>query len=226
MPYITTIVSLIPVLIGLKEYNNLLWFYAMTGFVFNLLIAVILSKLFGLDILHINPRHLLATKQLLANLFIATEFVFLFTYYRRNITSTYRIPVYLSLFTLIYFLIRTAFLSGLHLTSVVNNFMVFTPSFTTPISVSYIVCCLFGYLSLIKEGKIVYLEKSSFFWFNTSVFIYSSGTVLLFLFIPLLKEINPVIIGKLWWINDTIDIISSLLLSIALFIKKTEVADK
>lgn len=63
-----------------------------------------------------------------------------------------------------------------------QNFLQFNSLGITVFCIFYILYAILGFLNLINEQKIIFLEKSRFFWVNVAWLIYSSGVSFIFLF--------------------------------------------
>lgn len=83
---------------------------------------------------------------------------------------------------------------------------------------TYILYSILGFYAILKEQKIIYLERSWFFWLNVAIIIYASGAFLLFLFKSDLVRINEKFYLKLW--NNIfliLNTVKNLLLAVALY---------
>lgn len=188
-----------PLIAGFKRRFSILWFYALTC------LSLDLATTFLRRVL--DMKHYFA-----ANLFALVEFLIISFFYRkkifRNDAVFYTIVVTLGSF----FIINTYPVA-------LTDFNTFGSSF---FSFSYIVYGIVGLYVLLKEQKVLFLEKSSFFWVNVAFIIYASGNFLLFLFRYYLQE-NDVQLYRLLWSTFflALNILKNVFLAIALS-KKTE----
>jgi hypothetical protein len=183
----------------MKKRNSLLWFYAITGLLFDILISLIVNN------------HLYKT--IFADLFYLAEFLFISQYYRQNSGGTINkyfkyIVVSIPLLFIGYNLIKTDFqhLSlGFSLSAAVFFYLV------------YIVYSIYGFYTIVKEQKIIFIEKSSFFWANVAFLIYGSGMFILILFYDFLEVTDLALLNHLWQpITCSINILEYLVLTLAL----------
>lgn len=54
-------------------------------------------------------------------------------------------------------------------------------------STALIICCLVYFFTIFREEKVIYIEKTSSFWFNSALLIYFSGSLFTFLTYDLIK---------------------------------------
>lgn len=195
---ISILSPLFPLIAGFRRRFTLLWLYVLTGFSFDLLITLIRRVL--------HWPHYLA-----ANLFVLAEFLLVSFIYKDKI---FKKPALFYSFTglLSLFFIATTYEKA------VADFNTFGSSF---FSFSYIIYGIAGLYTLLQEQKVVFLEKSSFFWVNVAFIIYASGNFLLFLFRYYLQE-NDLELYKLLWSTFflSLNVVKNILLGIALS-KKT-----
>jgi len=178
-----------------RKHFPLLWFYPLTGFAFDILVSIF--KRIGSG-----------GNGWVSNLFVLTEFLILSFIYRKRVFPNDRV-FFLFTGALVLFFISTTFNTSL------VRFNLFGASF---FSFSYIVYGLLGFRSILKEKDIMALERYWFFWLNTAVLTYASGTFLLFLFRDYLWSVNEVFYKQLW--NSlflSLNIIKNLLLAVALY---------
>ncbi|HVX00385.1 MAG TPA: hypothetical protein VHA52_08130 [Candidatus Babeliaceae bacterium] len=172
--------SLVPTIVGIwKRHFNLLWYYTATGFLFDILNSYLKR------VAHINNG-------LTANLFILVEF-FLFSFiYRRKVFKNN-----------IFFILFIAVLPVLFLYDTLkgmNNIadVPFNMLWGSYFLIIYIFYGVLGFYTILKEQKVIILGRSSFFWLNVAILIYSSGAFLLFLFKPYLVKSNIDGYMQLW----------------------------
>lgn len=212
-PYIllSSLTPLVAILTGIV-YNkrSLFWYYAITDFCFDIAIIVVKHVL-----ILSHPKEVLA---ILSHLFFTAEFVFFLLAYRRRVFSTDR--MFLAVFTglLAGYIFYISILHSILTIDLDGPAMFF--------SVPYIILSLLGFYSITRQptGQTLLLERSSFFWFNTAVLLYASGSVLLFLFYRHLVDTDQKIQFKELWtiIFITVNIIKNLLLVPVLYFYKTE----
>lgn len=78
------------------------------------------------------------------------------------------------------------------------------------------------YHQLFVALKVTQLEKDPGFWLSTSILIYFSANLFIFIFsnVILLDYID--FLGKIWWIHSSLNILFYLLLSISLLCNRTQ----
>ncbi len=183
----------------MKKGFTLLWLYAITGLLFDIVTSIMLSG------------HLI--KSIFADVYYIIEFLFISRYYRDNsgvlFNKYYKHIVCTILFVFIsYNLFKTDFhhlSKGLSLSAAM--FFYFT----------YILYSLNGFYTIIKEQKIIFIEKSAIFWANIAFLIYGSGMLFLILSYDFLWVTNLALLNNLWQpIACSINILEFLVLTLAL----------
>jgi hypothetical protein len=191
-----SVISPIPALvIGYKKRQTLLWIYLLVGFVFDVTL-VILKRGYGIN------------NAWAGNLFTLTEFIILSFLYKDYILKNK---------VLFYFII-----SSLSLFFIVHTFghSVLKPNKEGAgiLAFVYILYSIAGFYTILKEQKVIFLDKHWFFWFNTAFLIYASGILFLFLFRDYLKEKNADLFGILWnYLFLSLNIIKNSLLAFAIY---------
>lgn len=151
----------IPVTVGVvrKQYTLLL-FYPAAALSFDLLNSLVRR------VWHLNNG-------ITANAYIYAEFLFVFLLFRRN-TILHRNWL---------FYLTVALLSIFYFTDTISNdpfrFNMFGASVFMLAYIFLSINCLFLHL---KSRRVVFLEKSSDFWFSTAILLYAAGAFLIFLF--------------------------------------------
>jgi hypothetical protein len=78
----------------------------------------------------------------------------------------------------------------------------------------YIINCIISFHNILREQKVIFLEKLSFFWVNTALLLYSSGAFFLFL---IYDDLNNKEQKMLWGtVFLSLNILKNILLGIAL----------
>lgn len=125
-----------------------------------------------------------------SNLFVLVEFFFLSFYYRdkifRNKTVFYTVLATLSTF----FVVQT-----LRADKSIWHFNTYG---SCVFCLTYIIYCILGMYALLKEQKVIFLDRSPLFWVNVGFILYSSGSFLLFLFKIYLQETDMDLLRTLW----------------------------
>lgn len=156
---------------------TLLWYYAVTGLLFDIMISIFLAH---------NP-----VKFPLANIFSWVEFSFITAYYYKQFRNASRL----------WLLFASVFLGVTIVYSVIHYsdcFLRFNSVGLALFHLCYIVYTIFGFLKIMSEQKNVFLERSAFFWVNVAFIIYSSGVLLIFLCNQYYNLHNKTAIVKLW----------------------------
>lgn len=175
--YASILSPLLPIFIGWKQAGKLLWLYPFVGFVIDVTAFVI--NTYTDSILH--PA--------LHNFFLLFEFVVLGMIYRRRIFPQSKLHLVVFLTVLGIFVVHTI----LYFQRV--NFF-----FAGIFSIAYMLLALFGLYRILKEQSTPFLEKDWFFWFNTAILIYASGTCILFLFVNYMRSSYELQIKELWYV--------------------------
>jgi hypothetical protein len=176
-----------------------LWLYALTGLLFDILISLLLK-----DNLY---------KTIAANILFLLEFSYISIFYLKNIHKTNStiaksVIGMVALIFIVYNILNTDFHhleKGVKVSGAIFLF------------ISYIVYAISGLYTIIKEQKIVFIEKSSFFWANVAILIYGSGMFFLLLSTDFLRITNIGLLYHLWVpITSSINILEFLVLTLAL----------
>lgn len=157
---ISILSAAIPVIVGVvRKQFSLLWFYPLTGLVFDILNSLIRR------VWHLNNG-------ITANTFIYLEFILLLCLYRK--AAFKRAGV---------FYVVTVGLSIFYLANTISNdAWVFNMFGGSVFMLVYIFLSIVGLYTILKTKQVVFLEKSSDYWFYTAILIYSGGAFLIFLF--------------------------------------------
>lgn len=150
---------------GPKRRGSLLWYYMYACLCTGLCIAL----------LHYAAH---SDYHGLTNSYFLLEFVLLSLYYKKEVFPA---ETSFHLFSLVFpaaFIFYTSFRAGGWSASNYINVCI--------LALYYLLCSLKGFYTLLREQKINFLEKSSFFWANTAVIMYATG---IFIIVLLSKKI-------------------------------------
>lgn len=203
--YLSICSPLLPVLmVHARKKNTLLWFYALAGFSFDLVSFLIR---------YYDGRNNRTTNLSLAeNLFMIFEFLLISLYYRGKVFRQSRLyPFVILTLILLYALCNWSHYN------VMFNFVG-----GTLFDFACIVFAIMGFHTLLKKRKVVFLDKSSFFWINVAVLIYCTGNFLIFLFAGYLQEKDKAFLTNLWIFHNVLNIIFSVLIAISFLKRNTE----
>lgn len=202
--YCSILSPLLPVIIGFRKKNTLLWFYALVGFSFDA--ASFLIRTY-------DEQHNRTTNLSLAeNIFLIFEFLLVSLYYRNHIYRNSR-PFLILVFALIVLYI----LCNINHYNVMFNFIG-----GTIFDFTCIIFAISGFYSLVKKREVVFLDKSPFFWVNVAFLIYCTGNFLIFLFAGYLQEKDKDFLTNLWIFHNALNIIFSILIAISFLRRNTE----
>ena len=192
-------VPLIPLFLGIKKRATLLWLYALTGLLFDVLISLLLKGYLY--------------KTIAVTILFLLEFTFISIYYIKKTNKTNSLFAKSVIGTVaIVFLFYNLFNTDFH--HLEKGIKISGAIF---FYTSYIVYALTGFYTIIKAKKIVFIEKSSFFWANVAFLIYGSGMFFLLLCNDFLTITNAPILNNLWVpITSSINILEFLVLTLAL----------
>lgn len=206
-PYVLiSALSPIPAIIaGLwRRKVSLFWLYAITDFVFDM--GIILLK----RVLHVNGN-------VTGNIFFMIEFC-LIAFIVRPVL--FRSGTFFKIQTgglLICYLVFSTVVHSVSELHLIGPALIF--------SLPYILYALAGFNYLVRNAHSrPSIETSSFFWFNSALMIYASGSIVLFLFHEYLLSQNAFAeFKKLWlYVFITINIIKNLLLIPAVYFYRQE----
>jgi hypothetical protein len=189
---ISVLSPLIPILVGYKKRYTLLWFYALTGLFFNLLISQ-LPAIYG------------AIKGITANIFVCAEFLFFIAFYKRQFGG--KKNQWLALVSLV----AVTFI----LLAIYNGYFKFNAIGSAIFCFIYICFALWGFMSFIRRTNTLHLTSSSFFIANAAILIYASSVFLVFLTGFIFQDIYLKI--QLWhWVVEPMNAFKYILIGIAL----------
>lgn len=165
-PYIivSALTPLLAILTGVfLRKKSLLWYYAIADFSFDM--GIILLK-----------RVWKTNYSLAGNIFFLIEFLFFAFAFRKRIFRNDREFTIVISVLLICYLVYT----GIYHSPFEHHLMGAAVFFSIP----YILWSVLGFYSIMfqKNNRIISLEKSSFFWFNTALILYACGSIILFIF--------------------------------------------
>lgn len=187
---------LFPIIRGAQYKNyNVIFLYCVASFCTDLL-ATTLKRGF-----HLNNAWP-------ANVFEVIEFTLFLLYYKNKVFTSNTLFYSVFCSGILFFLLSTTFGSGwltLNRTGISIMLCVF------------IVLSIAGFYKILKEQKILQLEKDSFFWVNVAILTYSSGAFFLFLGADAIRSIDKQLMIKLWYtFFVSLNILKNILLGIAL----------
>ena len=198
--FISIFSPLLPIIIGFKKKKNLLWLFAVTGFLFDC---------FSFIIYKINDR---ANISLEENMFLLIEFLFISFYYKNFIFKKIRHFFLFAGFVILIFLIFM-FASSIF---DVNSYGAALFDFVS------IVYGIAGLYHILRKQEAIFIEKSEFFWVNVAILIYCTGNFLVFLFEKYTVSVHQDYMYQLWLFHNVLNVIFSILIAFALSPKKTE----
>ncbi len=159
--YASVLSAIIPIIVGIRKRNSLLWTYVAIAFLADVL-QLILKR--GLHLPH-HP---------VANVFILTEFLLISYIYKdeifKNVKIFYGLVVLLSSVFVIGVFAQEETIFKMNTTGA--SFFYFT----------YIIYAIAGFFMILKKQQVLFIERSSFFWMNVALLLYASGNVLTLLF--------------------------------------------
>lgn len=183
-----------PIFIGIRHRFVLLWYYAIAGLFFDLLILLLKR------VLHLNYSWA-------GNAFVLTEFVLITAYYSPHFFRRNKALWVLPAIPALYF-VTTTWLNGIGKFNAIG---------ASVFCFFFILYGIVGLYKMLQEQRVLFLERSSFFWVNVAFIIYASGNFLLFLFMDYLSQYNDRMLVVLWAASFLmLNIIKNILLGIAL----------
>jgi hypothetical protein len=193
---ILSVISPIPaLLIGRKNRSSLLWIYLLVGLTFDVTL-VLLKRVY-----HLNNAWA-------GNLFTLTEFLLL-SYLYKDLIFKNRTIFLIVLYSLSLFYVSHTLSRPLNVPNKVGGSI---------LTFTYIVYAIMGFYTIIKEQKVIFLDKYWFFWLNTALLVYASGSFLLFLFRDYLRAQDDGLFVILWrYLFLSLNIIKNTLLAFAIY---------
>lgn len=194
----------LPLMVGFKKRWTLLWTYVLIGFIFDVIILIAKSD-----------KHLNAYS--IGNLYVIFEFIIIALLYQKIVLKK-NIILFISLiFIALFYIINT-------LSKSIYDFNAFGASFFL---VTYIFLAISGFYKIMQNEQILFIERSSFFWFNVAILMYATGNLLVFLFKDYLIEYDNHFFIQLWTnFVRVLVILKSVLLAFALSPKSMDHAYK
>lgn len=193
---ISILSPLIPIIAGFRNRSNTLWWYSICSILNDCMIPVI-RKTLGAEI------------SVSSNIFAICEFILLLFYYKNRVFRRD---------TLFYFVLFVNIFLFLALTSSDTGWLTLNRLGISIFMIQYIGLSIAGFLTILRQQKIVFLERSSFFWSNVAILTYSSGAFFLFLFtIHITDSEDWLALYRLWGtLFLSLNILKNILLGIAL----------
>ncbi len=190
---------LIPLLVGYRNRQTLLWKFILTGFVFDVFL-IILKRGFHVNIFPVANLYVLVEYWLISAIY--------YQYYPRNWNKV--------------------LLSILISSSVLYVLQVYYIGFENRNGIGaavfyfyYIIYALLGFVFLSQKRAHLYITDSMFFWINVSVLIGCSAKEIFFLFEDYLMKNNSADFGIIWLIYRGLNLAVNILFAVALS-KKNE----
>ena len=203
--YLSIFSPLIPIVVGYKK-KSLLWIYALAGLLFDIALRikgyVDVHKLVHLPV-SVNVL-------LFVNIFLLAEFLFIAFYYRHKIFKT----------DTGFYAIASAIALGYAAITIYNSISSFSNYGEAFLSIVYMLFSIVGLYSILQKQEFLFLNKSSFFWVNVAVLIYSTGNFLIFLSDKFLQSANEKIEHEIWIFHNFLNVSFSILVAIALYREK------
>lgn len=186
---------LVPLVIGFRKRNSLLWIYPFVAFFFDLLGSFL-------------KRGLEVSNSWASDLFMLSEFVLLSLLYKDKIFRNRTVLFYTLLIgTSLFFIIHTMLRSP----------AIFNMLGCCPFLLLYLCYGITGFYSLLKRQENLHIEKSWFFWLNVALLVYAAGAFPFFLFKTHLVQIDRDRYMTLWYnVFLLVNISRYLLLAVAL----------
>lgn len=198
---LSTLAPFFPLIAGFRKRSSIIWWYCLAS----LLTDIISYYIRGY--LHIN-------NSLPGNFFAGVEFLCILFFYKNK--------VFLHRNTLFYILLSGGVFFFLATTTLGAGWLKLNRMAITFFLLLYIVLALAGFHTLIRNLQSRFIERSSFFWTNTAVFLFASGAFFLFLYTANIKSAaDKKALSQLWFtLFQVINILKNILLGIALIQKQ------
>lgn len=191
---------LLPIIIGKRNNNSLLWTYVLTGFCFEIILTS-LKRIFNIDGVDYH---------LIGSIYFLVEFMFVTFYYYPKVIPTKKYLITItSLFTIIYLL---TFYDGTIISG--KGAGIFILLFS--------IYSIIGMYQLLNTKNSIRIERSSFFWVNTGFLIYAAGSLPIFIAVDTLLEVNKETLYSLWIFRNVLNVIKNVIFTKALTLKDSE----
>lgn len=191
----------LPLIVGFYKRKTLLWFYALSGFSFDIFSLMVRTY----DAHHHRTPNL----SLAENIFMIFEFVLISLYYKGKIFKSSKL-----FFAVLGTLISLYLLCNLTRYNVMFNFVG-----GTIFDFTCILYAIVGFYSLIRKREVLFLDKSPFFWVNIALLVYCTGNFLIFLFAEYLQKKDAAFLSNLWVFHNMLNILFSVFIAIS-FLKR------
>ncbi|WP_118950182.1 hypothetical protein [Taibaiella helva] len=187
---------LLPIIAGLRRRNNFLWWYAVCSILNEGLVPVV-------------RRCFQAEVAITSNLFALCECCLIFLFYKNKVFPKG---------TLFYFWLGISLSFFITLTTFDTGWFRLNRLGISVFLIEYIGLSIWGFFTILRQQKILFLEQSSFFWSNIAILIYSSGAFFLFLLtIHIKTAADKATLIQLWnTLFLSLNILKNILLAIAL----------
>lgn len=176
-------------------YKTPLWIYILVGFCCDLLM-IYLKR-----VAHVEH-------QWISHIYIIAELLLISWYYKDHILN--KSTALTLIFTGIFFYIVTAALGTEFNQHNVNG------TGAAGLALLYIILSFAGYFNILKEQLTPQLENSSFFWANTSILLYSSGSIIIFICIDYMLISDTELLYTIWVFRNVVNVIKNTLFTRAL----------
>lgn len=196
--YTSNLSHLLPIWCG-RKHKSLLWWYAMTGLVFDL-------SSFVLRILEIRvPGQ--------ANLFLVIECCFISMYYKKRVFANPKWFRWYVAVLLLFFMVHTLFLRHYDPAKPFDQYRMNLEGGAL-FCLHYIVYAIIGLYRMIQKPDIGYLGKSELFWSNIAFLIYASGVFFIFLSQDIILTYDKTVMILLWgYIFCSFNIVKNVLIA-------------
>jgi len=200
MLLLSTLSPIIPLTAGWRKRNGYLWYYALVGLCFDAM--PYLSKNWFQMGFH-----------WLGNVYLLVEFMMLSIYYRNKVFRSKTLFLFTLATGLTIFIISTS--------AQENGWRSFNYDATSFLNLFYLLLAMAGFYTLLRDQKTFFLERSSFFWVNVTILIYTSGNFFIFLLRNNIEANDPKFMDLLWARGFlSLNILKNMLLAIALYKKE------
>jgi hypothetical protein len=184
---------LLVIVAAYKKNETLLWRYALTGFLFDVVT--------GIFLFHSN------IKFPLFNLFAWIEFFFVTRFYSQELGSNFKQVFWITCASAGAIILYSLF-------TFKTNILKFNSVGLSAFYVCYILYSILGFFRIIKEQKVLFLERSQFFWLNTAWLIYPAGVLFIFLFEDYYNSHHKKEIDNIWILVCILNIIKYIFIAI------------
>lgn len=198
--YLSTLIALLPIFIGLTRKKDEIWYYAALS-----LVSDILIRVFRLN-------EMVAEKNITANIYFFLNVFLIVSYFRKHFKDR---------FTWLHYISGVVFLAAL-VHFFFNGFYIFDGVSAAILCIIYLMYSVAALYSMLDSPEVISLWRSPFFINTLGILLFYSVLFMLFALANYFQQIEggKQTLAKLWILNDIANIVQFLLFSRAMLLEK------